>query len=706
MFRLPGAPALLATSCVIAAAVASAFFAVRVNTWAVMTDELQVARLAISIAQGGSPIPEIRGEYYGAHSQLYPLLLAPFYGVLSAPQAAAAAHLLNVLLLASVAVPAFLLARSVTGSAGAGYAAAAVTAVTPWLVLSSTLLTENAAYPAFVWSVFLCQQALARPSPRRDAVALCGLGLAFFARTQLLVLALALPLALLLHEVALATRSDRRPAALRRATADAARRHRVLAVAYGAGLVFAALLVVGGGLGGVVGNYALPFEGNLVPDGFWGAAAAHFDQVALGVGALPVVLSVSWLVTTALHPDRREAHAFAALFAVLVPFLVFEVTSFDLRFTPGQFIQDRYLVYLVPLFAVGCVAWLAAPRRHARTRLVSAVGAAAVLVALLQLAPGKAQVIFWAAPGAAFRPAIVDAAAWLGISGTVLTQTVTALAVVLVLAASRTPRAALVVTTVALTAFGALQAGYVLVRYVEPAMVSSDAAPRDWIDRAVPSGSSVTLVPGGTDGPVAWWEAEFWNKDVDRELRVEHGETFTPFPVLDVSIDRASGRLTGPHSSRHLVVPETENRFGLAAAEVLARRSSLELVHVRRPYRLAWGTRGLTRDGWVLPDRPATIRVFGHPGAGRRSLVLTLSASALAPRRVAFELSAEGETTRGTVDPGGARPPVEITVCAPSGGHADVRLRSHTETWLEDGRVVSVHVDRVGVSAPWPCVAS
>jgi hypothetical protein len=703
---MPGLPALLATCGVLAAAAVSAYYAFRVNTWAVMTDELQVARLAISIAQGGSPIPEIRGEHYGANSQLYPLLLAPFYGLLSAPQAVAAAHVLNALLLVSVAVPAFLLARSVTGRAAAAYAAAVLTAVTPWLVLSSTLLTENAAYPAFVWSVFLCQQALARPSPRRDALALAGLAVAFFARTQLVVVALALPVALLLHEIALAARRDRDASTLRRATVEAVRSHRLLAAAYAAGLVLAALLVAAGGLGGLVGNYALPFHGNLVPNGFWDAAAAHFDQVALGVGVLPVALSASWLVTTALHPNRREAHAFGALFAVLVPLLVFEVTSFDLRFTPGQFIQDRYLVYLVPLFAVGCVAWLADARAHAKTRLWSAAGATATLVALLELAPGKAQVIFWAAPGAAFRPAIADAAAWLGFSTTLLVQAVTALAVVAVLAASRAPRLALVATTVALTAFGAAQTGYVLERYVEPSMVLSDAAPRDWIDRVVPSGSSVTLIPGGTDGPVAWWEAEYWNKDVQHELQVEHGRTFTPFPVLAASIDRTSGRLVAPHSSRYLVVPATENRFGLADAEVIARQSPLELLRVSRPYRLAWSTRGLTRDGWVLPTRTATMRVYGGASAGRRSLVLTLSASALAPRRVGFEISAEGETVRATVDPGGARPPVEIQVCVASGGHADVRLRSRRETLLADGRVVAVHVDRIGVSRSWPCAAS
>jgi hypothetical protein len=364
-------------------------------------------------------------------------------------------------------------------------------------------------------------------------------------------------------------------------------------------------------------------------------------------------------------------------------------------------------MYLVPLFAVGCAAWLAAPRTYARTRLLSAAGAGAALVALLELMPDRAQVIFWAAPGGASRPAIADASAWLHVSDTLLVQVVTALVLVVVLAASRAPRVALVGTTVVLAAFGAAQAGYVLERYVEPAMVvRTETAPRDWIDRAVPGGESVALVPGGTEGPAAWWEAELWNKNVERELQVEHGKTYTPFPVLHASIDHTSGRLVGSHPNRYLVVSETESRYGLADADVVARSSSLALERVRRPYRLAWSSRGLTRDGWVLPGRPATFRVYGLRDAGRRSLVVTLSASALAPKRVGFELTAEDEATSGTVDPGGARPPVEISVCVPGDGHADVQLHSSGETTLADGRIVSVHVERVGVSSAWPCQAS
>jgi hypothetical protein len=689
---------------VVAAALVAGSYAVRVNTWAVMTDELQVARLATSIADELSLVPMIHGAYYGAHSQLYPLLLAPFFGTLPPTQAATAAHALNALLLASAAIPAFFVARGVTRSAGAGYVAAALTAVTPWLVLSATLLTENAAYAAFAWSVLLCHRALVRPSHGRDVAALAGLALAFVARTQLVVVALALPIALVLHEVGLAAREDARtavPTGLSRAVA----RHRVLAVTYAIGALAAVPLALSGSLGGVVGNYVVPFEGNLLPAGFWTSAAAHFDQVALGVGVLPVVLSASWLVATAIHPERRESHAFAALLVVLVPLLLFEVTSFDLRFTPEQFIQDRYLVYLVPLFAVGTAAWLTMRGRLWR-RLVSAASAGAALVALLQFASDEDTVIFWASPAAAFRPALADAANWLHLSDRAFLQlaTVGVLVVVLVLA-WRAPRLAAVGTVSLLVAFGALQAVYVLERDVEPAMVRAETAPRGWIDAAIPGSPSVALVPGGVRGPVVWWEAELWNRDVDRALRVDGGTTYTPFPVVDVSIDDRRGLLVGPQPSDYLVVADDENRFGLAASTSVGHESSLRLRRVDRPYRLLWITHGLTSDGWLLPGERATIRLFGHSSPGRRAVSLTLASSGLATGRIGFAITAEGVTTRATVDPGGARPPVDVTVCVPAGGSVDIDLVSGGRVQLEGGRTVALHVERIAVTRPWPCAA-
>src|ERR671922_64251 len=216
--RAPPISTLPVLGIVLAAGLLAVQYASQAREWAVMTDELQTSKLATSIAQTLSPVPQIHGEYYGALNQLYPLLLSPLYGSFSPPAAFDGAHVLNAFLLASSAWPAYLLGRAVSGSRAGGYFAAALTAFVPWLALSSTLLTENAAYPAFVWGLLLAYRALVEPSGRRDAAALAGLVLVYLARTQLFVLALALPIAVLVLE-----------RSLRRAVA----RHRVLAVAYG-----------------------------------------------------------------------------------------------------------------------------------------------------------------------------------------------------------------------------------------------------------------------------------------------------------------------------------------------------------------------------------------------------------------------------------------------------------------------------------------
>ncbi len=179
----------------------------------------------------------------------------------------------------------------------------------------------------------------------------------------------------------------------------------------------------------------------------------------------------------------------------------------------------------------------------------------------------------------------------------------------------------------------------------------------------------------------------------------------TPFPVLDVSLDQKRAVLAGSQPSEYLVVAEDEKRFGLVEANELSSRSPLRLVRVALPYRLAWATRGLTWDGWMRPRQPATIRLFGTGRAERRAVSITLAASSRSPHPVRFVVRAGGAELRDTVGPGGARPPVEIAVCIPARGSVDVRLLARDRVALRGGRVVSLHVERIELSDPWPCAA-
>jgi len=700
---VPASP-LVVGLCIAAGAGLAGYYALRATSWAVMTDELQVARLATSIGETLSPAPYVHGVYYGALSQLYPLLIAPFYGTMSAPSAETAAHALNALLLTSAAWPAFLLARSVTSSRAAGYVAAALTVFTPWLVLASTLLTENAAYPVFVWTLFLCHRALAAPSQGRDVAALAGLLLAFFARTQLVVLGLALPVALVLHEAGFAlTHGERLRDGMRRAM----RTHSVLVASYCLAAACAGGLALRGALGNVVGNYSVPFSGDLLPHGVWTSAAGHLDQVVVGAGIVPFLLGVSWSIAAIARPDRKDAHAFAAFFVVLVPLLAVEVASFDLRFTPHGFSQDRYLFYLAPLFAVGTGAWLV-QRTQTWLRLVTLAAAALLLAGLLTLASyDDGAIIFWASPAAAFHPALTAAAKAIGLSSGLFLQLLTGLVVLVVAAAALGfPKVATIGVCAVVAAFGAFEAGYVFDRYADPAMTRPPAgAARDWIDAAVPDGRSVALVPSPHDAAIYWWEAEFWNKDVDRVLRVDSGPTFTPFPADDVSVDYTSGTLRGSQPSDYLVVSPGESRFHVLEAARVADGRPLQLVRVRRPYRLEWATRGVSADGWTRPGKAVTVRVYAHRRAARRTIVVTLAASRFSPKPIGFRLRTRGDEVRGGVDPGGARPPIALSVCLPAESHADLKLTTAGHARIPDGRIVGLHLEQIQVVDNGPCVA-
>ena len=114
-------------------------FSSRIRDWGVMTDELLYVKLAISAATRHSPLPVVHGQVVGTINQLYPLLLAPFFGALDDPGAFRAAHILNAPLMASAAIPAYLLARRLVDKRAA-LAVALLSVVVVWMVLTGFLM--------------------------------------------------------------------------------------------------------------------------------------------------------------------------------------------------------------------------------------------------------------------------------------------------------------------------------------------------------------------------------------------------------------------------------------------------------------------------------------------------------------------------------------------------------------------------------------
>ena len=570
------------------AAAALGVLATRVRDWVVMTDELQYAKLATHIGQTLSPLPTLRGAHVSSYAQLYPALLSPFYGTLAAPTAFGAAHVVNALLFASGAIPAYLLARQILLSPNWALVCAALSVAVPWNVESAFVLTESAAYPVFLWTMLAFVRAVALPSPRRDAVAIAAAAIAVLARTQFLVLAGVLPLAVLLQD------GPRR----------ALQRHRVLAAACVAAAVVFAVLGTR-----VLGSYSVTAtHGWPLPWRAFASAAEHLDVVAVGIGVLPLLLGGAWLVT------RRTP--FATLALVTIVLVSFEAASYDVRFGGGlAHVRDRYAFYVAPLLLIALVAALrdGVPR----AALGGVTGFFAVTVLLHHF--GRIAGLYVDAPVAVLNGIVTD-------SGGRVFVALFAVVLALAVTVARIPRRAIVLGACAFVfAFSAGVAAAAWTRLLSghgPSgrpVTGLQGLVLDWADRVLPSGAHTAIVPYTVDAEwgrsaVLWWDVEFWNRSVDRAYVVGDTWDYAPFPHTELQVDPATGAVAGTeHAPPYVIASQEDSRLHFAGTRV-AQNYNLDVLQVERPYRALWQSHGLDADGWTRPGRRAWIHVFPQPG--------------------------------------------------------------------------------------------
>ena len=664
MRRLPPRPilALAALWLVLAAGLAAA--TAQVKDWYVMTDELLYERLAISIGQVASPLPHVHGHLIANVNQLYPLLLAPLFGGRLVPDGLLDAHILNAVVMSSACIPAFLLARRVIGRDLVAYAVAVLTVCIPWIALASFVMTEAVAYPVFLWAMLALHDAVVEPRPRNDVIVLVAIAVAILARTQFTVLLVIVPLALLLNRF--------KP---RRLVAE----HRVLAWAYAAIGVVAIVLLATGNLSRALGTYSVTAEGNLVPRDMPRSLLEHLAPIALGLGIVPFVLGVAWLLATLVRDRSPAQHAFASLALVTLVALLLEVTSYDLRFGAGR-LHDRYLFYVVPLLLIAAAAMLRDPA-WPRWSVVAGGALAAVALALLPVVSyDKFNVD---SPVALLNEPLLDIAG--SARGAQLLLAVVAIVVLLLLLAGR--RSAAVVTAVAALAMPAQTAGAFTRLFAHDGtsgrpLTVDQSVVFDWIDRKVGNDANVTMIPypflygAYWDNVGYWWNVEFWNASIRHAAVYEGAFTGTPetFPTTELTFDRTTG-VANVSPSPFVAEAIAETRFGLAG-RVLGVDRGVALLRAERPWRAQWLALNLYRDGWTVPKVAGTIRVFAAPGQEARLLrYLTISVRApndVDPRPVSIRTNAATWDGRATAQPVST----QIAVCVPPHGYADVRVQA------------------------------
>ncbi len=626
------------------------WFVAQCTQYFIQPDELEYVKQSRLIAQELHPL--LPGDrYFNSWSQLQPLLLAPVWAIRDTNLAHQLMGIVNALIMVSAAIPAYLLTRRVVaGPRWPAYVVALLTVAVPWIAAAATMMTEVAAYPAFLWAVLAVHVAVARPSPRNDAIGVLGVLLAYFARPQLAVLAVALLGGLLLQELRFAADTTD-PLAPRRARIAAALRAAIVRHRWLLGALGIALVVYAAVRPNLFGGYSSsgvttsPFDA----PGVWRFSRELIAYVTSGTALLPLAMALGWALLTLVRPLNREQHAFAAIAVIAGVLLTIAVGAFTARYTP-QGVNSRYLFYLAPLLFIGMVA-LVVDRRPATWPLAIG-GLIAVWIVygsdLSQSGPSLVspdQTFHTVLAGRTYQVGKTLGLPHLSVPHLYGAVGIALVALLVVARRSRYARASGLAALVVVTLFCAAETGYSLRKIADTQRgVSADFIDgRDWIDQAMPDGQTAQVILSTLGDPPSaypvWWDTSFWNSSVDRSMTLPTmPDLQQPFPqmfqILDdgsfagytSSIGAASIGGPGLGSGPWFVRAASDRSFGFREAEVVAERFGILLLKTPSPPMAAWWLLGTADDtGRILRGAPpATLRVYpASPGA--RSVPVTLA---------------------------------------------------------------------------------
>ena len=576
--------------------------ALRVTSPWIMVDELVYSDMARSFAATGHFL--IRGVHAN-YGFVYPLLLSPVYALLG-PVADVYrwARVVDALVMCSVVLPVYLLARRVVRQPAA-LAAAALAVAVPSLAYAGTLMTENVFYPVFAWLVLALVLALERPTPRRQLGVLALGALAFLTRTQ----AVALVPAVLTAPPLLAWIERGRP-----------RRLGAFKPLYGTVALAALLAVVveaarGRSPAQILGNYSVTSNGGYRPWPAFRWLVLHVAELDLYLWVLPFAALIV-LLANARHLDRG-LRAFTAATAAVSVWLVLEVAVFASQYSNR--IEERNLFYLMPLFLIALLAWIERGQPRPPRAAIVAAGLAAALpgaIPFLSLLNVTAQ-----SDTLGLQPWWYLGDAWAGRDS---------VAVVAVLAGAALAAAFLWLprryapVLPALVALGFLATWLPLElwqhsfpRLAQSAYAQGVGAQRSWIDRAVGRDEHVAVVwSGGNE--LAVWENEFWNRSVDRVYGLG-ARLPGDMPEAQTSVDQATGILRGVRE-RYVLAPTSLQLVGTRVAR--DPQKQLVLYRVTPPVRLTTQVVGLypTVPGSEAWSRGHVSWIHSGCGGGKLSV--------------------------------------------------------------------------------------
>jgi hypothetical protein len=598
-----------------------AFLASRDPSPWIYSDEILYSDLAKSFAATGHfAIRDSPGT--GGFGIVYPILISPAWALFkNVTLAYTGAKLINSFVMSLSAIPAYLLARRLAGTAAA-VCAAVLTLALPAMVYTSTIMTESAFLPVFLFWVLAVVAALERPTVLRQLAAVGLTFVAYLTRNQGVALLPALVTALVLL-VCLEAVEDERPwprAALARAARFAAT-WLTLLVGVVAFFVYEVQIRGKSPTSAVLGGYSVLTNSTYSAKAVARWFVYHLGELDLAVGILPLAAFLLLLfVAVKPRPFLAQARVFAVVALSASVWLLVEVGAFAA--SPfGRQIQERNVFYLEPLFLIALAAWAfgkmpASPRTTAAAALVSAaiVGAVPFDSFLDSRAVSNA---FGLLP--LWRIELRGT-----VAGGQLELVIVLVAICAGLLFILLPRRFLLVAPALVLVYLAWANSPIegmTSQASRDSRVGGVPGPRTWIDNKVGTRPDVAAIWTGAPGVnfVALWDNEFFNRSVGPVYNINGPPDGLPQEtiVLDpesASLHHADGR---PLRAKYVLV----DRSMTIAGRVLASDpgTGMTLYRVDNPVRLAGATAGIYPDHWS----GASVQYTRYPCA-RGTLTATL----------------------------------------------------------------------------------
>jgi hypothetical protein len=562
----------------------------------VFGDELEWSMISRAIAHTGQGAR--LGEPTGFRS-LYAYLIAPGWWLSTTQASYTAIKYGTTLVMATAAIPVYLLGRTLVSRKWAT-AAALGTLCTSAFVYAPLILPEALAYPMFALCAYVSIQALAGRGRRWTIAAIVLSLVAVAVRNQLAMALGALALAAACLWV-VGPRGKRLRA--RWSVVDHV----------GAGLLLVGAFVV-------VNRYASPHvqQWNLVSQSakgkIWQLGLESGSALAIGLGVLPAIggLASLWV------PERRNDprwRAFATyLGASIVAFGTY--TGVKAAYNSTQVftrVEERNLVYLAPLLLLGTAIVLSARRTW-----LPGLAVAGAVVAWLVL--GYGYQLFWPytdSPGYGIAQMANRAFYWTpsDIRDALAVAVVVSLLVLVLRRVQQVPgrvREVLVALAALTVAVWMAAAQVTTARGMQNSAKGNlaglraiGAEPLDWVDK-LSHGQGVTYLgqdlspPQGN--PNGLWLTEFWNTSIKHVYTLDSSSP-GPGPSVTPGLAKPDGTLTEDTGLPYVLA---DGGITLAAPQI-KQHGSLILYHLTsHPWKLQKTVLGLTGDGWIIGTGGAT----------------------------------------------------------------------------------------------------